>query len=232
MAHPVTSNNHATLWLPRHIGKSDPFHTDQRRMSVADSIPIRETTKNRHRPCRTLPQREYLRAKNPWEPAVPPYALDKLIAETRRLAAEYRRATGQSLPVSAEIARHDAARILNLELKEQRVKGVDAIGRGERAGMKIQIKGRVIADERKGGQRIGQLNRDGDWDLVVLSLMDADYEPFEIYEATREEILEALDSASSNRARRGAMSVARFKIIGRLVWSRENGLEPELWSNR
>jgi len=159
------------------------------------------------------------------------YALDKLIAETRRLAAEFRRTTGQSLPVSAEIARHDVARILGLELKEQRVKGVDAIGRGEREGLKIQIKGRVIVDEEKGGQRIGQLNRDGEWDLVVLSLMDGDYEPFELYEATREEILEVLDDVSSKRARRGAMSVARFKVIGRLVWSRENGLEPEVWSN-
>ncbi len=159
------------------------------------------------------------------------YALDKLIAETRRLAAAYRRATGQSLPVSGEIARHDVARILGLELCESRVKGVDAVGRGEREGLKIQIKGRVIADERKGGHRIGQLNRDGDWDLVILSLMDADYEPYEIYEATREEILEVLDSQHSSRARRGAMSVARFRIIGRLVWSRENGLEPEVWSN-
>ncbi len=159
------------------------------------------------------------------------YSVDKLIAETRRLAAEFRRATGQSLPVSAEIARHDVARLLDLELQEQRQKGVDAIGRGEREGLKVQIKGRVITDEEKGGQRIGQLNREGDWDLVLLSLMDADYEPYEIYEATREEILEVLDQASSKRARRGAMSVARFKIIGRLVWSRENGLEPEVWSN-
>jgi hypothetical protein len=163
---------------------------------------------------------------------VPVYAVDRLIAETRRLAAEYRRATGQSLPVSAEIARHDVARILDLELQPQRVRGVDAIGRGEREGLRIQIKGRVIADEGKGGQRIGQLNRDGDWDLVILSLMDADYEPYEIYEATREEILEVLNDTSSKRARRGAMSVARFRIIGRLVWSRENGLEEELWSNR
>jgi hypothetical protein len=28
------------------------------------------------------------------------------------------------------------------------------------------------------------------------------------------------------------MSVARFKIIGRLAWTRENGLEAEVWDNR
>ncbi len=160
-----------------------------------------------------------------------PYALDKLIAETRRLAAEFRRATGQVLPVTGEIARYDAARLLDLELLENRSGGVDALGRGDREGLKIQIKGRLITDESRGGQRIGQLNRNGDWDRVVLSLMDADYEPFELWEAERDDILEFLDASSSNRARRGALSVARFKIIGRLVWSRENGLEEEVWEN-
>jgi hypothetical protein len=28
------------------------------------------------------------------------------------------------------------------------------------------------------------------------------------------------------------MSVARFKIIGRLAWSKENGVEPEIWDNQ
>ena len=60
------------------------------------------------------------------------YSLDKLISETRRLAAEYKRSTGQSLPVSGEIARHDAARILDLTLCEPRTGGVDAIGKGKR----------------------------------------------------------------------------------------------------
>ncbi|HIE56414.1 MAG TPA: hypothetical protein EYP90_14785 [Chromatiaceae bacterium] len=160
------------------------------------------------------------------------YALEKLISETRRLAAEFRRTTGQTLPVTGEIARYDVARLLDLELLEQRQGGVDAIGRGEREGLKIQIKGRLILDEQKRGQRIGQVNREGDWELVALCLMDGDYQPFAIYEASREEILASLDEVSSRRARRGAMSVARFKIIGRLVWSRENGTEPELWSNQ
>ena len=160
------------------------------------------------------------------------YALERLISETRRLAAEFRRTTGQTLPVTGEIARHDVARLLDLEPMERRSGGVDAVGRGEREGLKFQIKGRLILDEHKGGQRIGQINREGDWDRLALCLMDEDYEPFAIYEADREEILEALEGISSKRARRGAMSVARFKIIGRLVWSRENGLEPEVWSNR
>ncbi|MGD9164630.1 MAG: hypothetical protein PVF13_07710, partial [Chromatiales bacterium] len=58
------------------------------------------------------------------------------------------------------------------------------------------------------------------------------YEPYEIYEAERDEILEYINKSSSGRSKRGAMSVSRFKIIGRLAWTRENGLEPEVWDNR
>lgn len=161
------------------------------------------------------------------------YSLDKLIGEARRLAADYRRATGKPLPgVSIEIAVHDAARLLDLELTPG-VSGYDAIGRGEREGLRIQIKGRAIFDEAKGGQRIGQLNTGETWDSVVLVLMDEDYEPYEIYEAAREEIMEALaQQSSSSRAKRGALSVAKFKMISQLVWDRTGGLEPDHWDNR
>ena len=152
------------------------------------------------------------------------YSIDKLITETRRVAAEFRRSTGQVLPVSGEIARYDAARILGLTLCEQRAGGIDAIGKGDREGQRIQVKSRVITQDKKSGARIGQLNPDGDWDTVLLVILDQDYEPCEIYEATREEVQEAI-SSSSSRSNRGALSVAKFKIISWLVWTRETGLE-------
>ena len=57
--------------------------------------------------------------------------------------------------------------------------------------------------------------------------MDEDYESCEMYEADRDDVLEYIDSPSASRKKRGAMSVARFKIIGRLVWTREHGLEKD-----
>ena len=163
------------------------------------------------------------------------YSVDKLISEARRLAAEFRRATGKPLPgVSGEIAEHDAARLLDLELCKERPGGYDAIGRGDREGDRVQIKGRVIFGEEKSGQRIGQLKLDKDWDSVVLVVMDENYDAVELYEASREEIENAIDeSASSSRKKRGAMTVARFKIISRLVWTRDEGvLDNEVWDNR
>jgi hypothetical protein len=160
------------------------------------------------------------------------YAADKLIAQARVLAAEYRRTMGKPLPgISNEIAEFDAIKLLKLEPKPEGEGGFDATDPAH-GDKRIQIKSRTIFDESKSGQRLGQLKLDKEWDSVVLVLMDENYEPYEIYEAEREEILDVLDKSSSSRAKRGAMSVARFKIIGRLAWTRENGLEPEVWDNR
>lgn len=164
------------------------------------------------------------------------YSVDKLIAQARLLATEYRRATGRPLAgISGEISQYDAARLLDLELRPGENAGYDAIGRGARAGRRVQIKARAIFDQSKSGQRIGQIKVDQDWDSVVLVLMDENFEPFEIYEAERADLVEALsDNTAGNRSKRGAMSVARFKAIGRLVWTREHGIEDDdgIWDNQ
>ncbi len=158
------------------------------------------------------------------------YSVDKLISEARKLAADYYRATGKPLAgVSGEVCLHDAINLLGLEASPG--PGYDAVGRGVRAGKKVLVKGRTIFDEAKSGYRIGQLKLDQEWDLVMLVLMDADLEPFEIHEADREAIRDALATASSNR--RGAMTVARFRRCGHLIWTREEGLlEDEVWDNQ
>lgn len=162
------------------------------------------------------------------------YAVDKLISQARHLAADYRRATGKSLPISGEIAVHDACTLLDLEPCETPSAGYDAIGRGTRAGRRMQIKGRAIFDEAKGGQRIGQLKLEQPWDSVLLVLMNADFETEEIYEASRDVIMEAMqDAGSSSRKKRGAISVSRFKRIAHLVWCQQEGeVNGEIWDNQ
>ena len=145
------------------------------------------------------------------------YDVDKLMLEARKLAANYRKATGKPLGISSEIAIHDVARLMNLELIEASPGGYDAIGKGKRDGKKIQIKGRTVATDMKSNQRVGQLKIDQQWDAVMLVLLNEDYEPLEIYEADREEILEVVNSSNSKRKNRGAMSVAKFKFIAELV---------------
>lgn len=118
------------------------------------------------------------------------YAEDRLIRQARQLAAEYRRTMGKPLPgVSNEIALHDAMRLLSLVPASDSAGGVDATDPA-RGNKKIQIKSRAIFDENRTDQRIGQIRVEQPWDSVVLVLMDEDYEPYEIYEAERDELLE------------------------------------------
>ncbi len=162
-----------------------------------------------------------------------PYSVDKLMTEARRLAAEYRRATGKPLAISNEIAVFDAARLLDLRIPERPAAGYDAIGRGSREGLRILIKARAVFDENKSGQRIGQLKLDKEWDRVMLVLMDEEYEPCEIYEAERPVIVDSLkEREERSRNRRGSMTIARFRHLSRLVWTREEGeITDELWEN-
>ncbi len=160
------------------------------------------------------------------------YAADKLIAQARALAAEYRRTMGKPLPgVSKEVAEYDAMRLLELEPRPEGESGYDAVDPA-RAGKRIQIKSRMLPDDARTSPRIGQIRMDHAWDSVMLVLMNEDYEPVEILEVDRDELLEYMGKSSSSRARRGALSVARFRIIGRLLWTAENGREADGWSNR
>jgi len=162
------------------------------------------------------------------------YNLDRLMAQTRALAAEYRRATGKTLPVTTELAVHDAIRLLELEPAPAAAAGYDAIQRESGRRHKVLIKGRAIFDPGKRRQRIGQLNLAADWDRLVLVLLDERYEPTEIYRLERA-IIEQLEARlnASRRARRGLLSVARARSIGDLCWSAERGREDDgYWENR
>ena len=146
------------------------------------------------------------------------YSVDKLMAEARRLAAEYRRMTGKTLPISGEIAVSDAVRLLGLEAVNEQGLGYDALrGHGD-AAERLQIKARVVFDEIKSSHRLGELKLDRDWDAVLLVLLDENYETFAIFEAGRAAIEAALEDVRPNK--RGTLTVPRFQRIGSLVWSR------------
>jgi hypothetical protein len=152
------------------------------------------------------------------------YSVDKLIAETRRIAKEYRLATGKTLPVTPEIAINDAISILELIPNDTKNPGYDAIYEKDGERLKVQIKGRAIFDDKKGGYRIGQVKVEQEWDAIILVIMNADFMPEEIYMADREIILDELEEKKKNN-KKGAMTLAKFKLISELLWTEQNGFE-------
>lgn len=148
------------------------------------------------------------------------YQLDKLMEETRSLAAKYRAATGQTLPVSHDLACYDAMRILGLIAPVTTEASVDALKVTDDGQQKYAIKGRVQFSNVKGKQqRIGQLNLDADWQVVLLVLMDDDYLPTSILSSTKAQIAEVLAEKAANK--RGAMTVAQFRRLAESVWQAE-----------
>ena len=151
---------------------------------------------------------------------MPVYRVDELMAQARQLAADYRRATGKTLAVSGEIAVSDAINLLGLEPAPEDADGYDALRVRDGTSLKVQVKARAIFGDKQRPNRVGQLKIDKNWDLTVLVLMDDDYQPIEMIEATRDAIGDALADTKTNK--RGSLSVARFRNIGRCIWSSEN----------
>ena len=142
-----------------------------------------------------------------------------LIDQAKGIAKEYRKLTGRPLGITGEVAEYEAARLLKLSLCEARKSGYDAI---RSDGKKFQIKGRVIYDQSKPAQRFGSIHVDCEWDAVLLVLLEADFSPVEIHEAQRPDVEKALmEPGSRSKNVRGTLSIAKFKSIARLVWSRD-----------
>lgn len=77
----------------------------------------------------------------------------------------------------------------------------------------------MLLPDAKPGQRIGTIDIKKEFDGVLLVLMDVNFNTTEIYEADREPVIDALTAPGSiARNKRGALGVAKFKSIGKLVW--------------
>lgn len=146
----------------------------------------------------------------------------KLIGELKQLAKEYRDLTGRPLGITGEIAEYEAARLLGVELSTVRQSGYDAIRKTPHGDQLVQIKGRCILPQSKQGQRIGRIDLGKEWDVVLLVLLDDNFDATAIYEADRALVTDALLTPGSKaRNERGALGVSKFRSIGRKVWPHE-----------
>ncbi len=140
----------------------------------------------------------------------------EILADVKRLAVEYYRATGRPLGVTGEIAEHEAITKLGLELAPPRTPGYDALrnvgGRVER----LQIKGRRTTQR---SARVGAIDLTQDFDAVLLVLLDESFAASEIWEAPRSAV-EARLRAPGGKARteRGSLGISQFRSIAKRVW--------------
>lgn len=144
-----------------------------------------------------------------------------ILGNAKQLAQEYRKLTGKPLGITGEVAEYETARVLRVELTPARQAGYDAIEMKGRRRRFLQIKGRCLLDGCKPGQRLGSIRLEKEWDAVLMVLLDQNLEATSIYEADRAAVAKALKAPGSKaRNERGALSVSKFKQIGKLRWKR------------
>ena len=145
--------------------------------------------------------------------------VETLLNDAKRLAKRYKELTGKPLGITGEVAEFTAAALLDIELTEARQAGYDAIRWCEGKEIQIQIKSRCLPSTSTSGQRLGGIQLNKEWDVVLMVLLDEDLEVLKIYEADRSAISSALlEPGSKARNERGALSVNKFKTIGHQVW--------------
>ncbi len=145
----------------------------------------------------------------------------EILAEAKRLAKEYRALTGRPLGITGEVAEDEAIQLLNLEPAPVRQPGYDAVRRSRGAVQRLPIKGRVILPGAKRSQRLGRIRLDADWDVVLVVIMDADFEAVKIHEASRPAVEAALEAPGSKA--RNERAVSQFIAVAECVWSRNRG---------
>ncbi len=141
--------------------------------------------------------------------------LKQIISSACTLAAKYYKLTGKPLGIAGEVAEMIAAELLDLALVKVREAGYDAI---DKAGNKIQIKGRVMQNKKLSG-RTGKINIQKEWDKMILVLMTPDYKPLVIFEAGRKPVIEKLIAPGSlARNERWTLSISQFKSISKKIY--------------
>lgn len=147
--------------------------------------------------------------------------ISELVEQAKRLAVRYRALTGKPLGITGEIAECEAAAILGMDLHAARTAGYDATETRDGIAVRVQIKGRVIANPTKITGRVGAIDLRQPFDVVHLVLLDSNLNAFAIYEAARPAV-ETLITRPGSKARneRGSVGIAQFKAIARLRWAR------------
>ena len=140
-----------------------------------------------------------------------------ILARAKQAAVDYYRLTRKPLGITGEVGEYEAARLLELTLKDARTPGYDA---EDEAGLRYQIKSRAVPDPgRADSQLLGSIKRAQEWDAVLMVLMNQEMETQEIWRAERNAVLKALAAPGSKaKNERGALSVSEFRQIGTRVW--------------
>ncbi len=143
--------------------------------------------------------------------------IGEILARAKQAAVDYYRLTEKPLGITGEVGEYEAARLLGLKLAVARTPYYDAT---DESGLRYQIKARALSVVgRRRSQQLGSIKRDGEWDAVLFVLMDEEFQTLEIWKAEHSAVVKALTAPGSKaRNDRGALSICKFRQIGKQIW--------------
>ena len=144
--------------------------------------------------------------------------VEKVLEQARKAAVRYYKLTGKPLGITGEIGEYLASKKLKLTFADARQAGYDAIDEKDR---KIQIKTRRVPRGKSlSGQRMGVVRLDHEWDVLMLVMLDENFDIVSMHEAGRRAVAHALGKTESKARKRGALGVSEFMNLGKQVWPR------------
>jgi hypothetical protein len=141
----------------------------------------------------------------------------EILAEVRRLAAEYYKLTGRPLGATGELAEHAAVQKLGLKLAPVRAPGYDAIRDTPNGPERIQIKG--LSVPAKPGQCMSKIRPGCDF-VIFVRLDSRTFEPCEIWEAPMPAVEARLAVKGSKARGRRVLRVQEFQHLpgAKCIW--------------
>lgn len=136
--------------------------------------------------------------------------LEAILSDAKELAARNYKLTSKPLGITGEMGEYLAAKHLGLQLADARTAGYDAKD-PSRNNRLVQIKSRRVPNRNKlGGQKMGSIKCDSEWDTVMLVIMANDFDLESIHEAERSVIENLLCKTESKARKRGALAISEF----------------------
>lgn len=146
----------------------------------------------------------------------------EVLRDAKVLARRFYRLTGKPLGITGEVAEYEAATTLGLNLHCARQAGYDATEIRNGSPVRVQIKGRCVKNPAKLIGRLGSIDLAQPFDVVLLVLLDSDFNAYAMYEASRDAVVTALTKPGSKaRNERGALAIRQFMAISSLRWQRQ-----------
>ena len=147
--------------------------------------------------------------------------ISDLLSQAKRIARRYYELTGKPLGISGEVAEHEAARLLGLELAPAREAAIDAFLHTNGKTQRLQIKGRAVDASRRYVGRVSRIKLEPQFDAALLVLLDkGTFDTLEIWRAEYEDIKIRLTTPGGKaRNERGSMNISQFKSIAKKIWS-------------